>query len=69
MCLQTLEQDRQHLLGIERLVLETICFNFTVRMAFPYVVKLGRELRASKSLIRFAWKLAADRCAFHPSEI
>ncbi|KAL5492759.1 CTK2_1 [Sanghuangporus weigelae] len=54
------EQDRQNLLGIERPILETVCFNFTVRMSFPYVIKIGRVLRASKSLTRFAWRLAVD---------
>ncbi|KAH8109802.1 cyclin-like protein [Phellopilus nigrolimitatus] len=54
------EQDRQHLLGIERLVLETICFNFTVRMPFPYVIKISRSLGASKKLTKLAWRLAVD---------
>jgi CTD kinase subunit beta len=58
---QTLEQDRQHLLAVERLVLETICFNFTVRMPFPYVIKIGRSLGVSKKLTKFAWRLAVDR--------
>ena len=40
--MQTIEHDRQRLLAVERLVLETICFNFTSRMSFPYVIKLGR---------------------------
>ncbi|THH03295.1 hypothetical protein EW145_g6373 [Phellinidium pouzarii] len=56
----TVEQDRQHLLGIERLVLETVCFNFTVHMSFPYVIKIGRALNVSKELTRFAWRLAVD---------
>ena len=41
---QTVENDRRRLLAIERLVLETICFNFTVRMPFPYVIKFGKLL-------------------------
>ena len=41
---KTVEQDRQRLLAIERLVLETVCFNFTVRMPFPYVIKMGKAL-------------------------
>lgn len=45
MYFQAVEQDRQRLLAIERLVLETICFNFTVRMSFPYVIKFGRALK------------------------
>ncbi|KAF5314841.1 hypothetical protein D9619_006929 [Psilocybe cf. subviscida] len=39
------EADRLRLLAIERLILETICFNFTARMPFPYVIKLGKEFR------------------------
>lgn len=39
---QIVEQDRQHLLAIERLILETICFNFTSKMSFPYVIKAGK---------------------------
>ena len=65
--MQTVEQDRQNLLGIERLILETVCFNFTVRMSFPYVIKIGRALRASKSLTRFAWRLAVDRFVDPPN--
>ena len=42
MARQTLESDRQRLLAIERLILETICFNFTSKMPFPFVIKFGR---------------------------
>ncbi|PAV16818.1 cyclin [Pyrrhoderma noxium] len=58
--LAIVEQDRQNLLGIERLVIETISFNFTVRMPFPYVIKFSRSLNISKKLARFAWRLASD---------
>ncbi|KAF9524275.1 cyclin-like protein [Crepidotus variabilis] len=54
------ESDRQRLLAVERLILETVCFNFTARMPFPYVIKLGKELQASKKLIKFAWRIAID---------
>lgn len=47
---QVVEQDRQRLLAVERLVLETICFNFTSRMPFPYVIKIGRALGGMPSL-------------------
>ncbi|KAJ8502578.1 hypothetical protein ONZ45_g11628 [Pleurotus djamor] len=57
---QVVEGDRQRLLAIERLILETICFNFTSRMAFPYVIKLGKALGASKQLTKFAWRIAID---------
>ncbi|KAG7088334.1 hypothetical protein E1B28_012341 [Marasmius oreades] len=54
------EHDRQRLLAIERLILETICFNFTSRMPFPYVIKIGRELGADKKVTKLAWRLAID---------
>ncbi|KAI5999502.1 cyclin-like protein [Pisolithus albus] len=56
----TVEHDRQRVLAVERLILETICFNFTSKMPFPYVIKLGRKLGASKKLIKFAWRLTVD---------
>ncbi|KAH9980355.1 cyclin-like protein [Lactifluus volemus] len=55
-----LEQDRQRLLAVERLIVELICFNFTSRMPFPYVIKVGRELKASKKLTKLAWRLTID---------
>ncbi|KAI0300364.1 cyclin-like protein [Russula brevipes] len=55
-----LEQDRQRLLAVERLIVELICFNFTSRMPFPYVIKVGRDLKASKKLTKFAWRLTMD---------
>jgi len=47
-------------LSIERLLLETVCFNFTSRMPFPYVMKLGKALGASKKLTKLAWRLTID---------
>ncbi|KAF9021700.1 hypothetical protein BDZ89DRAFT_1071247 [Hymenopellis radicata] len=54
------ERDRQRLLAVERLLLETICFNFTSKMAFPYVIKIGRAIGAEKKLTKLAWRLAVD---------
>jgi CTD kinase subunit beta len=45
----THQHDKTRLLAIERLILETICFNFTSRLPFPYVIKLGRAFKG-KSL-------------------
>lgn len=42
--MQNVEQDRQRLMAIERLILEMICFNFTSRLAFPYVIKISRAV-------------------------
>lgn len=44
--LQTLEADRRKLLAVERLVMETVSFNFRVRMPFPYVIKVARDLKS-----------------------
>ncbi|KZT11898.1 cyclin-like protein [Laetiporus sulphureus 93-53] len=56
----TVEHDRQRLLAVERLILETVSFNFTSRLPFPYVIKAGKALRASKKLTKLAWRLAID---------
>lgn len=57
---QTVEQDRGRLLAVERLILETISFNFTSRMPFPYIIKMSRALRVPKKLSKLAWRLAID---------
>ncbi|KAF8631401.1 hypothetical protein AX15_002409 [Amanita polypyramis BW_CC] len=57
---QLVEHDRQRLLAIERLILETICFNFTSRLPFPYVIKMARNLGATKKLTKLAWRIAID---------
>ncbi|KAM6494376.1 Cyclin-like protein [Amanita muscaria] len=57
---QVVEHDRQRLHAIERLMLETICFNFTSRLPFPYVIKMARSLRATKKLTKLAWRIAID---------
>jgi len=56
----TVEHDRQRLLAVERLLLETVSFNFTSRMPFPYVIKYGRAFGATKKLTKLAWRLAID---------
>lgn len=57
---QVVENDRQRLLTVERFILESICFNFTSRLPFPYVIKIGRILGATKLLTKFAWRLVMD---------
>ncbi|KAH8926016.1 hypothetical protein BT69DRAFT_1279234 [Atractiella rhizophila] len=70
-----LENDRARLIGIERLILETIAFNFYAeftssglfggsgaigRDVFGWVLKFGRLVGASKDYTRFAFLLAID---------
>ncbi|KXN93288.1 CTD kinase subunit beta [Leucoagaricus sp. SymC.cos] len=57
---QVVENDRQRLLSVERFILESICFKFTCRLAFPYIIKIGRELGATKALTKLAWRLVMD---------
>ncbi|GAA95604.1 uncharacterized protein L969DRAFT_92734 [Mixia osmundae IAM 14324] len=68
---QILEADRGKLIGIERLILETISFNFNLTSAnlsyvpggkdtFTYIVRMGKTLKASKEYIRIAYRLGID---------
>ncbi|GJJ15549.1 hypothetical protein Clacol_009827 [Clathrus columnatus] len=57
---EKVEQDRVRLLGIERYILETICFNFNTRIPFPYVIKIAKAIGASKLIANLAWRLATD---------
>lgn len=61
-----IEAERPKLVGIERLLLETVCFDFGLgrqaggKDVFGYVVAIGRHLRSSSSLIHLAFRLAID---------
>ncbi|CAL1712899.1 unnamed protein product [Somion occarium] len=54
------ESDRERIIGVERLMLETICFNFNSRMPFLYVIKIGRAFGATKKLTKLTWRLCID---------
>ncbi|KAL9934780.1 hypothetical protein V8E36_006555 [Tilletia maclaganii] len=57
-----IENERGRILAIERLLLETTSFNFQIRAqnALALSFKLGRRLRAPRSLCDAAWRIAAD---------
>ncbi|KAI0953135.1 hypothetical protein AcW1_007437 [Taiwanofungus camphoratus] len=60
----TVEHDKQRLLAVERLILETICFNFTSRMPFPYVIKIGRAFGGAvilHDILSFAERMYSDQ--------
>lgn len=63
-----IESERSKLVGIERLLLETVCFDFGSGKSaggkdlFGYVVAIGRHLRSSHGLIHLAFRLAVDSC-------
>ncbi|BEI92712.1 uncharacterized protein CcaverHIS019_0503400 [Cutaneotrichosporon cavernicola] len=56
----TLEAERRRVLSVERLVLETQCFAFSVAVPFTYVVKIGRNLGLPADEVRSAWRVAVD---------
>lgn len=57
-----LETDRKRLMALEKLILESLCFNFhsNANTAFKMVIKLGRRSKLPKSFIRTSWKIVAD---------
>uniref|UniRef100_V5GS83 Cyclin-like domain-containing protein n=1 Tax=Kalmanozyma brasiliensis (strain GHG001) TaxID=1365824 RepID=V5GS83_KALBG len=57
-----LETDRKRLMALEKLIIESLCFNFhsNANTTLKMVIKLGRRSRLSKSFVRTAWKVAAD---------
>ncbi|SPO30710.1 related to CTK2 - beta subunit of C-terminal domain kinase I [Ustilago trichophora] len=57
-----LETERKRLMALEKLILESLCFNFhsNANSALKMVIKIGRRCGLAKSFIRTAWKVAAD---------
>lgn len=57
-----LEQERSRLLALERLLLQSICFNFQLRSQriLSGVVKLARLWSVPKQLSALAWRIACD---------
>lgn len=57
-----LETDRKRLMALEKLLLESICFNFELRAqtALRLVIKVGRMWQLPKALCHAAWRVAAD---------
>ncbi|GAA5797603.1 hypothetical protein HPULCUR_002993 [Helicostylum pulchrum] len=60
------EERRRKILGYEKMLLETICFDFQLRHPFEYVIKFIKWIQAfqesldSKRLARKAYQLAVD---------
>ncbi|KAI9632506.1 cyclin-like protein [Dioszegia hungarica] len=55
-----LEAERGRVLGIERLVLESVCFRFAVGGGLGWVVKIAKRLKMSKETTMAAWRTAVD---------
>lgn len=69
--LKLLESDRKKVLSIERLVLESCCFNFNIGKygivgeatggdPFRLAIKMGKKIGLSKRATRVAWALLSD---------
>ncbi|KAK8861488.1 hypothetical protein IAR55_002309 [Kwoniella newhampshirensis] len=55
-----LERERKQVLSIERLVLETMGFKFSVEVGLSGVVKIGKRLGLGRDLCESAWRGAVD---------
>ncbi|OLL23788.1 CTD kinase subunit beta [Neolecta irregularis DAH-3] len=57
---QTMEDQRKRVIGLERMVLEIVCFDFRGRHAQGYLIKLTRYYRLNQEVARTAWKISVD---------
>lgn len=63
-----IERDRRKMLSIERLVLESTCFNFLVGRfgstavgdVGMLVIKMGKKMKLGQRFLRTVWGLVAD---------
>lgn len=60
-----LESERKRVLTLESLILQSIAFDFNMRISDNLLLtaKLARKWGAEKNLARLAWQVAADRWA------
>ncbi|KAF9430393.1 hypothetical protein BGZ94_007044 [Podila epigama] len=54
------DEQRKRVLSYEKMVLESICFDFRIIQPYKYVIKFTKLLNGSKALARFAWNIARD---------
>ncbi|KAG5520053.1 hypothetical protein PMAC_001129 [Pneumocystis sp. 'macacae'] len=57
---QTIEEQKKRIIGLERMVLETSCFDFRQRHPQPYIIKFARYLKLSKEIAQKAWDISID---------
>ena len=55
-----LEDQRRRVIGLERMILETQCFDFRQRHPQSYLIKFARRLGVSKDLTKLAWDIVFD---------
>ncbi|KAG0348634.1 RNA polymerase II C-terminal domain kinase beta subunit [Podila minutissima] len=54
------DEQRKRVLAYEKMVLESICFDFRIIHPYKYVIKFTKMLNASKNVARQAWNIARD---------
>lgn len=56
----TIEEQKKRIIGLERMILETSCFDFRRRHPQPYIIKFARHLKLSKEIAKKAWDITID---------
>ncbi|KAF9275155.1 hypothetical protein BGZ88_002504 [Linnemannia elongata] len=54
------EEQRKRVLLYEKMVLESICFDFRIIHPYNYIIKFVKIMQGSKQLARQAWDIAKD---------
>lgn len=57
---QTLEDQRKRLIGLERMVLETSCFDFRFRHPQRFIIKFARSMHLATEVAKLAWDVSVD---------
>ncbi|CAG8450999.1 12389_t:CDS:2, partial [Ambispora gerdemannii] len=57
---QLVEEQRKKMVGYERLILESICFDFKVQDPYKYIIKFTKKLEGQKVVAEKAWKICSD---------
>ncbi|KAF9579644.1 hypothetical protein BGW38_004019 [Lunasporangiospora selenospora] len=52
------EEQRKRVLSYEKLVLESICFDFRITHPYKYIIKFVKLMNGSKALARQGWDIA-----------
>ncbi|ORX89089.1 cyclin-like protein [Basidiobolus meristosporus CBS 931.73] len=54
------EEKRKRIISYERLIIETLCFDFRVQHPFKYIIKFVRKLNGDKKLAQKAWSITVE---------
>ncbi|WBW71700.1 Lsk1 associated cyclin [Schizosaccharomyces osmophilus] len=57
---QIIDEVKRKVLGLERMILELLCFDFRVRDPHTYVIKFAKSLNFTPNTITVAWNICTD---------